>query len=65
MVFVFSVPTNQLLPYRVEEETLEFLQTLIQQETNIAVADQELLLVSGVPPDVKQPAAQFATDSVC
>ena len=64
LVFIYSVPTNQLLSYRVDEETIETIQNIVQQETGIAMEQQHLLLASGYSPEGNDKAAKYASDLV-
>ena len=64
MVFIYSVPTNQLLSYRVDEESIDYIQNIVQQETGIATEEQHLLLASGISPNTTDKAAKYASDLV-
>ena len=65
MIFVFCIYTNHLLSFKVkEDDTVHDLQLRLQAETKIAVAEQELLLNTGLSPDPSKPAKMYAADLV-
>ena len=47
-----------------EDDTVHDLQLRLQAETKIAVAEQELLLNTGLSPDPSKPAKMYAADLV-
>lgn len=49
---MYCAPTNEVLTYHVgDQDRFKQIQRLIEQETKIAVADQEILQMTGVPLD--------------
>nr|UFQ90030.1 inhibitor of nuclear factor kappa B kinase subunit alpha [Haliotis discus hannai] len=63
IVHILYVEANQLITYPVpEEHTMQNLQLIIEQETKIPVAEQDILLASGIPPDPSAPAYQCWTE---
>ena len=65
VIFVFCIYTNHLLSFKgKEDDTVHDLQLRLQAETKIAVAEQELLLNTGLSPDPSKPAKMYAADLV-
>ena len=65
MIFVFCIYTNHLLSFKVkDEDTVHDLQLRLQAETKIPIAEQELLLNTGLSPDPSKPAKMYAADLV-
>lgn len=64
LLFVYCVPTNQLLTYRVEKVTVGLIQQVLQQETGIPIQEQELLVASGISPAANDPASKYSSDLV-
>lgn len=59
IVHVLNVATNQVLSYPVkEQQTISELQRILEQETKIAIADQDIVLASGVSPEPDHRAVQ-------
>ncbi|KAK7507653.1 hypothetical protein BaRGS_00001588 [Batillaria attramentaria] len=59
IVHVLNVESNQLLAYPLKPDTtMVDLHRVLELETKIPVADQDILLASGVSPDMRQPALQ-------
>ncbi|XP_076460163.1 inhibitor of nuclear factor kappa-B kinase subunit alpha-like [Babylonia areolata] len=59
IVHVLHVEGNTLLSYPLkEDDSMAHLQKCLELETKIPVADQDLLLASGVAPDPRNPALQ-------
>ncbi|XP_013406195.1 inhibitor of nuclear factor kappa-B kinase subunit alpha [Lingula anatina] len=59
VIHFLCVTTNQLLSYPVtENHKLLDVMNVIEQETRIPVAEQEILFASGIVPDINQPAVQ-------
>lgn len=59
VVHVLNVEVNQLLAYPLKANmTMAELQTVLELESKVPVADQDILLASGVSPDMRQPALQ-------
>ena len=58
--------TNHFLSFKVKEhDTVYELQLRLQAETKIPVAEQELLLNTGLSLDPNKPARIYAPDLVC
>merc|ERR1712226_79139 len=56
---VYCVPTNEVLTYCVSQNQLfKEIQSLIAQETNIPIQEQEILQLTGVPIDSNAPVQQ-------
>ncbi|ESP04014.1 hypothetical protein LOTGIDRAFT_110348 [Lottia gigantea] len=56
---ILYVEANQLISVPVSsQQTMQELQRLIEQQTNIPVNDQDILLASGLTPDYNKPASQ-------
>lgn len=54
-----------MLSFKVkEDDTINDLQLKLQAETKIPVAEQELLLDTGLSPDPRKPARMYAADLV-
>ncbi|XP_069125101.1 inhibitor of nuclear factor kappa-B kinase subunit alpha-like isoform X2 [Argopecten irradians] len=63
IIHILNVETNELLSYPLTEEySMQQLMNIIEQETSIAVKDQDLLLASGASPDPQQSASQCWTN---
>ena len=60
VIHIFCVPTSQMMSYPVRDPsmTLREITTLVERETQIAVARQDLLLSSGLEPHQGKPAQQ-------
>nr|QNL15279.1 inhibitor of nuclear factor kappa-B kinase subunit alpha [Littorina littorea] len=59
IVHVLNVESNQLLAYPLKaDDSMAHIQNCLELETKIPVAEQDLLLASGVSPDLKNPAMQ-------
>ncbi|PVD39154.1 hypothetical protein C0Q70_01782 [Pomacea canaliculata] len=59
IVHVLNVESNQLLAYPLKEEnTLAYLQQLLELETKIPIAEQDILLASGISPEPHQSSMQ-------
>ncbi len=64
-MLIFCVYTNQLLSYPVAENyKMADLQIALEAETKIPVAEQELLLATGLSPDPSKPVEQCCGDSL-
>ena len=62
---VLNVESNQLLAYPLRaEDSMAHLQKCLELETKIPVAAQDLLLASGIAPDLHNPALQCWTEPV-
>ena len=65
MLNVYCVPTNEVLTYCVSPDQLfREIQGVIEQETKIAIADQEILQLTGVPIDSNAPVQQCCNSIV-
>ena len=65
IIFVFCMYTNYMLSFKVkEDDTVNDLQLWLQAETKIPVAEQELLLNTGLCLDPSRPARMYAADLV-
>ncbi|KAL8585012.1 hypothetical protein ACOMHN_043648 [Nucella lapillus] len=63
IVHVLHVEGNQLLSYPMKaDDSMAHLQNCLELETKVPVADQDLLLASGVAPDPRHPAVQCWSD---
>ena len=65
IVHVLNVESNQLLAYPLKpEDSMAHLQKCLELETKIPAGEQDLLLASGVSPDLKHPAIQCWSEPV-
>lgn len=65
IVHVLNVESNQLLAYPLKEEnTLAYLQQLLELETKIPIAEQDILLASGISPEPHQSSMQCWSEPV-
>nr|UCK81520.1 inhibitor of nuclear factor kappa-B kinase subunit alpha [Arenicola marina] len=63
LVRVFSVATNELRCYPLSNQDLSLLQIqqVLERDTRIPVAEQELLLMNGTSPDPNKSASSYAS----
>ena len=66
MVHVLRVRTNDMVTFPISNKhTMNDLKSALFQKFNIPVAEQELLLASGITPDPSKPAVQCCAEVVC
>jgi hypothetical protein len=66
IIHIFSVPTNELLSYPVNDKVMiiDLKKNSIEKESKIPIEMQELLLSAGQTPENIKPAANYLPEPV-